>query len=166
MIAAVQIPALPERSGRMVGDSSTRNDPANWTCYNAGESISEWVMQAAENSSTAVDILSMLAESCNVDVRMAVADNGNALLETTMMLAQDESVDLRYQLAESHNIDESVLKLLVEDPNPYVAHRAKKTLARLAGGATNVVYAAPKVVPIVSIKRFASTHAMGSKLKD
>lgn len=153
--------ALPERSGRMVGDSSTRNDLANWTCYSAGESISEWVMQAAENSSTPVDILSMLAESCNVEVRMAVADNGNALLETTMMLAQDESTDLRYQLAESHNIHKSVLKLLVEDSNPYVAHRAQKTLARLADCAVGVV----KVVPIVSIKRFASTLAVGSKLK-
>lgn len=135
MFTAVPNQASPGGSGPVDGDCSTKNEPAEWTTYSAGESVTDRVMKAAENPATRADTLSMLAESCNLEVRMAVAENENTLLETMMLLAQDESSDLRYQMAESHNIHYSVLKLLAKDPNPYVVDRAQRTLARLAGGA-------------------------------
>jgi len=166
-MTAIANQGLPQLSELIPGDAFTRHDLANWTCYSAGGVTTERVMESAENSSTPPDILGMLAESCDVKVRMAIADNGSALLETLMMLAQDESADLRYQLAENHNIHESVLKLLTEDSHPYVAHRAKKTLARLKCGGVILVH------PAVSLSIFArgnattpaSLNTMGSKLK-
>jgi hypothetical protein len=119
------------------------NDPADWTCYSSGAYTTDWVARAAEDPAAPTDILSMLAESCNTEVRMAVADNPSALLETLTMLAQDDSADVRYQMAENHNIDQSILKMLSEDSHPYIAHRAQKTLRRLEVPA--------KVVPIMSI---------------
>jgi hypothetical protein len=133
------MPALPEESGHVADECSTRNGSSDWTSYSAGESTTDRVMQAAENPATLPDILSLLADSCNLEVRMAVADNKNTLLETMMMLAQDESADLRYQLAESHNIHYSVLKVLAKDSNPFVADRAQRTLARLIGGAVIIL---------------------------
>ena len=129
-------------------EKSRDNNPADWTCYSSGAYTTDWVARAAEDPAAPADTLSMLAESCNVEVRMAVADNPSALLETLTMLARDESSDVRYQLAENHNIDQSVLRLLAEDSHPYIAQRAKKTLKRLAGGAS--------IVPIMSIARSAA----------
>ena len=125
---------ITEISGHAVSESFIKTEHDSWTCYSSGESTTGRVMDAAENSSTPADILALLAESCDVKVRMAIADNRNAALETTMLLAQDEDADLRYQLAENHNIDESVLVFLADDSNPFVAHRARKTLNRLKGG--------------------------------
>jgi hypothetical protein len=144
MIAASP-PPIPEFSGRMAGDGSPKNAPADWTCYSAGAFTTEWVAQAAEDPSAPSDILCMLAASCNVEVRMAVADNLSASLDTLLMLAQDESEDLRYQLAENHNIDKGILNLLAEDSNPYVAHRAQRTLRRLKDSCAIVVYPVLKV---------------------
>jgi len=161
MIAATDTPTGAERSWEMADDGFKQHEPANWTCYNPGESTPAWVVQAAENSCTPVDILDMLAESCNLDVRMAVADNRGASLDAMMLLAHDESADLRYQIAENHNIDESVLRLLADDSHPYVAHRAQKTLRRLElqGGATILPFPLFAVAPestnetVVQLKR-------------
>jgi dihydroxyacid dehydratase/phosphogluconate dehydratase len=139
MSAEIQIPIGSQPLSPLASNGFTKNDPANWTCYSAGESLTERVLEAAENHSTPNDILSMLAESCNIEVRMAVAGNKNTLLETVVMLSQDESADLRYQLAKNHNIPESVLHLLAEDPNPYVVDQAKRTLIRLGRSASIVI---------------------------
>jgi hypothetical protein len=88
----------------------------------------------AADSSTPADILHHLSTNCDVQVRIAVADNGNTQLHTHMQLALDEHPDLRYALAENHNIDATVLQVLIDDTNPYVAARAKRTLARLVEG--------------------------------
>jgi hypothetical protein len=165
-MTAIANQALPQVLEAIPGDGFARHNPSNWTCYSAGEATTERVMEAAESSSTPPDILGMLAESCDVKVRMAIADNGSALLETLMMLAQDESADLRYQLAENHNIHESVLKLLSVDSHPYVAHRAKKTLARLRCGAVILVHPAVSlyIAATGNATRAASLNGMGSKL--
>lgn len=157
MIAATP-PIVPEPSLPKVGDELLLHCPADWTCYSAGAHTPEWVVKAAEDSTTSSSLLAMLAENCNIDVRMAVADNQNALPETLMILAQDASNDLRYQLAENHNIDRGVLKLLAEDEHPYVAQRAQKTLRRLDEGA-----AIGQIVPISNLARFAYMEAAGIK---
>jgi len=92
-----------------------------------------WGQAVAEHPDTSSDALTVLACHRNIEVRTAVADHKNTTNETVMLLAQDESVDLRYAIAENHNVGENVLNMLIDDANPFVAHRAKKTLARIRG---------------------------------
>lgn len=135
MIAELGDTGISELAASIVaGMSSAQFNLDQWTNYSAGEVLSDRVLRAAEDPSTPLDILEMLAENCNVEVRMAVADNESAALSTLLMLAVDESADLRYQLAENHNIDHKVLKLLLADENPYVAHRAQRTIQRKMTG--------------------------------
>jgi hypothetical protein len=134
---------IARKNEQAADDSPVADKLDSWTCYSSGESTTERVMEAAENPLTPPDTLALLAESCDVKVRMAVADNRSAFTETTMLLAQDEDADLRYQLAENHGIDESVLEVLADDSNPFVAHRARKTISRVHGG--TVHYMTPKL---------------------
>jgi hypothetical protein len=90
-----------------------------------------WGKQVAEHPDTSSDALMSLAAHADVEVRTAVADHPSTLLETALLLAQDVDADLRYAMAENHNIHADVLIILAEDDNPFVAHRAKKTLARI-----------------------------------
>jgi hypothetical protein len=94
-------------------------------------STPSWGKEVAEHPSTSVPTLIQLAGHTDVEVRTAVADHRNTPLVTVMALAQDESADLRYAIAENHNIHADVLSMLAHDDNPFVAHRAKKTLERL-----------------------------------
>jgi hypothetical protein len=106
-----------------------------------------WGMEAAEHNTTSSATLSKLAAHNDLGVRTAVAENPNTLLSTVMRLAQDQCVDLRYAIAENHQMDGHVLRLLLADDNPYVAHRAERTLARCANEA-NIV--SLPVVPGIS----------------
>lgn len=96
--------------------------------------------RAAEHPSTPDSLLRLLAKHSNLDVRLAVTENPTASLDVLLMLCEDEHADLRYQLAENHNLHPSLLRLLTEDDNPYVAHRAQKTLTRLACNSKVEVY--------------------------
>ncbi len=99
-------------------------------------STSAWGREVAEHPDTSFAALRELAGHADVEVRTAVADNRYTPFETVMMLAQDESADLRYAIAENHNIHADVLSMLADDDNPFVAHRAKKTLERVQGSST------------------------------
>jgi len=98
-------------------------------------SMRNWEMHGAKNIanrvSTPASVLHRLSLHTNVQVRMAVADNENTGVHTSMQLAQDDSADLRYALAENHHIDGRILGFLAKDTNPFVAHRAQKTILRL-----------------------------------
>jgi hypothetical protein len=63
---------------------------------------------------------------------MAVADHLNTPEDVLMLLAADDNADVRYAIAENHNISRMVLNKLLDDPNPYVVHRAQTTLERLS----------------------------------
>lgn len=89
-----------------------------------------WGKEVAENPDTSSDTLSKLAAHADVEVRIAVADQRNTPFVTVMLLAQDLHADLRYAMAENHNLHTDVLNMLSNDGNPFVAHRAKKTMAR------------------------------------
>lgn len=54
--------------------------------------------------------------------------------ETLWALAHDPCCDVRFALAENHNIDCDILAALVDDENPFVAWRARKTIKRLTVG--------------------------------
>jgi hypothetical protein len=90
-----------------------------------------WMLHIAEDANTPAHMLEDLALNEDHNVRMAVADNPNTPIDLLMVLARDEHLDIRYALAENHNIDTAVHNLLLDDDNPYVADRARRTLKRL-----------------------------------
>jgi len=63
---------------------------------------------------------------------MAVADHQNTPKELLLLLAEDLNPEVRYAIAENHNISRDVLNKLLDDANPYIAVRAQKTLSRLS----------------------------------
>lgn len=85
----------------------------------------------AENPRTHSTTLAKLAIHEDPQVRAAVAENMNTSIKTIWKLARDESADVRLRLAESYTIPIAVLKVLAEDENPYVAHRAQRTIFRI-----------------------------------
>lgn len=87
--------------------------------------------RVAENPRTSPNTLARLSFDINPEVRAAVSENLNTPVEILMMLAGDECVDVRYRLAENSHIPLELLHILANDENPYIAHRAKKTLERL-----------------------------------
>lgn len=89
------------------------------------------LVRLAEDSKTAPYILAKLAEHDNHEVRMAVADNDRAPYSAHRSLAQDPHDDVRYRVAENYHIRPDLLRMLMDDENPYVAVRAESTLARI-----------------------------------
>jgi len=74
-----------------------------------------------------------------------------------MSLACDSSPDLRYAMSENHNIHKDVLNLLADDDNPFVAHRARKTLERLKAVSNMPSVLNPKpFIMVQSMRRLAS----------
>lgn len=86
----------------------------------------------AENPKAAATTLARLAAHSSPAVRIAVAENANTPAEILKILVNDEHVDVRFAMAENHNLDKELLETLSDDSNCYVAHRARKTLARIA----------------------------------
>ncbi|HEY9732429.1 MAG TPA: hypothetical protein V6C89_10985 [Drouetiella sp.] len=70
---------------------------------------------------------------------LAVAEEATASDEILWLLVEDENPDVRFCLAENYNIDQKMLQKLSEDENPYVAFRAQKTLVRLQSSTARVV---------------------------
>lgn len=90
-----------------------------------------FLCRMAEDATLPLEILEKLAMHYSAEVREAVSDNPGLSTDILRLLAQDESVDVRYAIAENHNAPSNVLYELCEDDNPYVSHRAKKTIERL-----------------------------------
>ena len=84
-----------------------------------------------EESFTVQDLMDRLAACVDHEFRIALADRSDTPLEVLLVLIEDEHPDVRYAIAENHNVDEALLRRLIEDCNPYVAHRAQRTLARI-----------------------------------
>lgn len=98
----------------------------------ANSSCPDLLERIAENPATGSVTLARLGFDPSPAVRAAVAENSKTPAETVQMLARDENVDVRYRLAESYHVPVAVLQELAEDENPYVAHRARMTLQRIA----------------------------------
>jgi len=95
-----------------------------------------WIEHVAADPKTPAHVLNQLASGINADVRIAIADNPSTPRDVLIMLTADENADVRYALAENHNISDQVLGILQDDDNPYVAERARRTIARLSGKQT------------------------------
>jgi HEAT repeat protein len=86
----------------------------------------------AINPKTPPDVLKRLASDQNSEVRLAVAENPHIPADILEMLVADLDVDVRFGVAENPHIHEDVLFQLTNDDNPFVRHRAMKTLEMLA----------------------------------
>lgn len=84
-----------------------------------------------EESFCIQELMGKLSACVDHEYRIALADRSDTPLEVLLVLIEDEHPDVRYAIAENHNVDEALLRRLIEDGNPYVAHRAQRTLARL-----------------------------------
>ncbi len=104
-------------------------------CYHEGESVLNWLNQFTEDATMQnkkSDLLQKIATGhWAPQTRMDIGDHSNTPLEALLLLTADANADVRFALAENHNIHESILKALLEDSNPYVAHRARMTLTTL-----------------------------------
>ena len=58
-------------------------------------------------------------------------------------MARDKDIDLRFTMAENANLPISVLTILSEDDNPYIACQAERTLSHIrkssSGGQVSVI---------------------------
>lgn len=93
-----------------------------------------YLTRIAENGSVPSSMLEQLASHTHPSVREAVADNINTPIDTLWVLSRDQCEDIRYAMAENHNLPLAILDNLSQDQNPYIAHRAERTLSRLLGG--------------------------------
>ena len=114
---------------RRAANPQTANHILRGMAFGCGD---EFVLvYVSENSNTPADALEMLSHHPCPEVRIGVADNRAASEEIITRLVFDESVDVRYSVAENHNTPNHLLEILAEDQNPWVAHRAQRTIARL-----------------------------------
>ncbi|MBX9938234.1 MAG: DUF2336 domain-containing protein [Candidatus Obscuribacterales bacterium] len=78
------------------------------------------------------ELLIELADDSDSEVRAAVAERGNLSMQLQVVLCLDDCADVRYAIAEDPGTAISILRRLSKDNNPYVAHRAQRTLFALA----------------------------------
>lgn len=78
------------------------------------------------------ELLRILALDEDADVRLAVAERGDLSSQLQTILCLDKSPDIRFVIAEDPATAVSILRRLSQDENPYVAHRAQRTLFALA----------------------------------
>jgi hypothetical protein len=87
----------------------------------------------AEHANADAETLSRLAQHSSSIVRGAVAGNTAAPTQLIVDMSTDESVDVRYVIAETPTAPLPVLERLTQDDNPFVSHRAMKTIKRVTG---------------------------------
>ena len=141
--------AAPQGEGPSSIDLQDLGEPG---CYQEGESILSWLNRANTDSTVQhkkTEILDLLAaKEFDAQTLMDIGDHVATPLEVHLLLAVNEDPDVRFALAENHNVPESVLKMLVEDSNPYVAYRAQKTLAKLDVSGANLLPLVRVVPPV------------------
>lgn len=100
-------------------------------CGKAGDKASMRFEDLVKKAVLPVSFLRKLFSSSTHEGKLAIIDSLSTSFEAHMKLAEDEHLDVRYALAENHNVSRAVLNKLKSDTNPYVAHRAAKTLERI-----------------------------------
>ncbi|MBI5175146.1 MAG: hypothetical protein SFV17_23965 [Candidatus Obscuribacter sp.] len=103
------------------------NHQSNWTRVGKVEKL-----RMAKANLISHELLKTLALDEDSEVRAAVADRGNLSSQIQTILCLDECPDVRFLIAEDPATALSILRRLSQDENPYVAHRAQKTLFSLS----------------------------------
>lgn len=91
-------------------------------------------VRVAENHASTPNLLELLSRDSNADVRIAVGHNPSTPIAIRWKLAFDEHVDVRFSLADNANTALLILIWLSADENPYIAHRALRTISALLPG--------------------------------
>jgi hypothetical protein len=86
----------------------------------------------AENPNTWSSTLAVLSVCSKADVRVAVASNPNTSDDIAEELCFDECSDVRFALAECTHRSVEFIERLLEDENPFVVARARKTKMRIS----------------------------------
>lgn len=86
--------------------------------------------RVAENPRVPSEVLKKLAADNDYHVRIAVGLNRSCELSIITDLIYDENPDVRFWLASTSYLPERLIFELTEDPNPFVADRARRTLLR------------------------------------
>ncbi|MBC7997148.1 MAG: hypothetical protein IAF58_04365 [Leptolyngbya sp.] len=81
----------------------------------------------AENKYAPLEVLELLAEDKNPEVRIAVGTNTSTPTHIRYSLAFDQDPNVRFGLAEDVNTPVELLNKLTEDSNPYISCRAEET---------------------------------------
>ncbi len=96
--------------------------------HNSPSSMLERIAEHPRAHSTT---LIRLANHEDGQVRAAVTENINTPMKVLWRLSRDTCPDVRLRIAEGYHVPFAILNVLVEDENPFVAERAKKTISRL-----------------------------------
>ncbi len=96
--------------------------------------ITTWMCAIASRPETLPEVLRHLSANASEDVRLAVARNESTTRDILMTLAADNSVRVRYAVAENPTLPVGILDLLIEDANPAVSGRARRSLDKLVPG--------------------------------
>jgi len=107
------------------GDPATTGDELATL---ADHELHEVRRRVGENHQTPSEVLQKLASDEHPEVRAAVGENHMTPQEVLEQLACDEHLDVRYSLTENCNLPLAILSRLAEDENPYVSHRARRTM--------------------------------------
>ncbi len=113
----------------LAGRASTPESTLKQLAYSTEPEVRARV---AENLAAPIDTMHVLLRDNNSDVRLALTQNENIPTSLLVLLAYYSSADVRYGMAENARLPQAILSTLTEDENPYVANRARRTLARLA----------------------------------
>jgi CheY-like chemotaxis protein len=108
------------------------NTPPDVLVELAGHPSERIRSHVAENASTPVNTLETLARDLSVEVRMSVAYNRKTPAPILEQLSTDDSLDVLFRIASASYTPARLLEKLATSQNPYVASRAKKTLATIA----------------------------------
>lgn len=111
--------------------ASNPDTPADMLEYLIHVSPIAVLERVAENLNASSQTLWQLAQHECFEVRVAVAENANCPAACLEMLIDDECVDVRFRIAENPSAPIPVLYKALKDENPYVAHRARKTLSKI-----------------------------------
>jgi hypothetical protein len=118
--------------------ASNPSSPGELLDYLTEIGSTEITVRVAENSACGSGTLERLSSHACSAVRRAVAENRNTREACLLKLACDPDPDIRFCMAENPHLPIPVLNLLMQDENPYVSQRTRKTLARLLDHAVAV----------------------------
>jgi hypothetical protein len=88
--------------------------------------------RVAENPHTPEHLLIRLATDSDCEVRLSVTEHSATPAFVLEFLALDSCADVRFGIAENPDAPRHILSMLAQDHNPFVAHRARKTIGALS----------------------------------
>ena len=110
----------------VIAGSENTNSRELWSLYRSGcKRIKERI---AENPLCPADLIDVLSNDIDADVKAALARNKSVGLSTLESLCDDDDINVRLSLAHEPSLPQFLLEKLSRDSNPYVCDSAERTL--------------------------------------